>query len=133
MAKDFMLNVSENFDLDAFSEQITQTYQAKGYKVRVFKMKNGMKITVEKGVGGINMLLGMGSGITANCNLQGKDKDIFSVNFSDGDWIGKIIGLIAGWFLCWIPCVTAIIGIVKQTGLEKELTNDIQTVALSEE
>lgn len=126
-----MINISESFDIEAFAEKITELYQGTGYSVRTLKMKNGVKITVEKSVGGINMLLGMGQGITATCTLHGKEKDTISVNFSDGDWTGKIVGLIVGWFLCWIPCVTAIIGIVKQTGLEKKLKSDIE-MALSD-
>ena len=133
MSKNLMFNVSEAFDLEAFSDQITQMYQAKGYNVRTLKMKGGVKITVEKGVGGINTLLGLGRAITVTCNIHGKDKDTFSANFSDGDWTGKIIGLVAGWFLCFVPFVTAIVGIVKQLGLEKDMQNDIQMTVLSDE
>lgn len=124
MANNFTLNVSENLDLDAFSTKITQMYQAKGYGVNTLKMKNGVKFTVEKGLGGINTILGMGEGITVTCMLHGNNT--VSVNFSDAEWTGKIVGLIVGWFLCWVPCVTAIMGIMRQTGLEKSLANDIQ-------
>jgi len=128
MANNFMLNVSENFDVETMVNEITEMYQGKGYTVRVLKMKNGVKITVEKGVGGINMLLGLGQGITANCTVSGKNKDMLSVNLSDGDWTGKIVGLVAGLFLCFVPFITAIIGILKQTSLQKDFANDIQMV-----
>ncbi len=126
MANNFMLNVEETFNLETFSQQMKEQYQSKGYSVNVLKMKNGVKLTVEKGVGGINTLFGLGRGITATCMLHGKDKDSISVNFSEGDWTGKIVGLLVGWLLCWIPCITSIIGIIKQLGFEKQLKNDIQ-------
>ena len=133
MANNFMVNVSENFDIEVLANEISEMYKGKGYNVRVLKMKNGAKITVEKGVGGINMLLGMGEGITATCSLHGKDKDNLSVTLSDGDWTGKIIGIVAGWFLCLIPLITAVIGILRQTNLQKDLTNDIQMIACGDE
>lgn len=132
MANNFMVNISEGFDLEGMASTVAQAYQAKGFNVRTLKMKNGVKITVEKGVGGINMLLGLGQGISATCMLQGKEKDMLSVNFSDGDWTGKIIGLVAGWFLCMVPFVTAIIGSIKQMSLPKDLANEIQMIVSEE-
>ncbi len=126
MAENFMANISENFDIQKLTEELVQQYQAKGFNVRVLKMKNGAKITFDKKCGGINMLLGLGQGITANFTIHGKEKDTLSVTYSDGDWAGKIIGLIVGWFMCWIPCITAIIGIFKQLSLPKDINNDIQ-------
>lgn len=133
MAKSFMLNVSENFNLETFAEEFVENYQGKGYNVRKMKMKNGVKLTVEKGVGGINTLLGMGQGITATCTIHGKEKDSLSVNLSDGDWMGKIIGLAVGWLLCLIPFITSIVGIIRQTSLEKSVSDDIQMLISEEE
>ena len=133
MANNFMVNISESFDINEMANQIVEMYQSKGFNVRALKMKNGVKITVEKGVGGINTLLGLGQGITATCTIYGKDKDTLSVNFSDGDWMGKIVGLVAGWFLCFVPAITAVIGILRQTGLQKDFANDIQMVACENE
>jgi len=129
MANDFMVNVSENFDLDAMANEIAERYQAKGFNVRVLKMKKGLKITFDKNTGGINMLLGMGQGITATCMLTGKDSDMLNVTFSEGDWMGKIIGCSVGWFVCIIPVITAVIGITRQLSLPKDITNDIQELA----
>lgn len=129
MAKSFMVNVPEKFDITAFADEVAALYQGKGYTVRKVNMKNGTKITVEKGVGGINTVLGMGEAITATCTMQGKDGGVLSVNLSDGDWTGKIIGLVVGWFVCLIPCITAIIGITKQMSLEKSMQSDLEMTA----
>lgn len=52
------------------------------------------------------MLLGLGQGITVNISLN---QNLLSVNYADGDWIGKIIGLAVGWILCFVPFITAVI------------------------
>ena len=121
-----MVNVSEDFDIEAMSNEIAEKYRSQGFNVRVLKMKNGAKIVFDKKCGGINMLLGMGLGISANCMLTGKEKDTLTVNFSDGDWTGKIIGCTVGWFLCLVPAITSIFGIMKQLSLPNEISNDIQ-------
>lgn len=126
MANDFMMNIPENFNLEEFADEIAQQYQAKGFKVNTLKMKNSVKLIFDKNCGGINMLLGLGQGISANCFIVGKEKDTISVNFSDGDWIGKIIGLAVGWIMCFIPFITAIIGMVRQLSLPKNIQNDMQ-------
>ena len=132
MANNLTLNVSENFDLQAMADTLCEQYQAKGYTTKTLKMKNGVKIKVEKNTGGINTLLGMGEAITATCMLTGKEKDVMNVSFGEGDWTGKIIGLTVGWFLCLIPAITSILGVVRQLDLPKVLENDI-TVLASEE
>lgn len=129
MANNFMVNVSENFDIEAMANEVAERYQAQGFQVRILKMKNGVKIIFDKKTGGINMLLGMGLGISATCMLSGKEHDTLNVTFSDGDWTGKIVGCIAGCFLCLIPLITAIIGIFKQISLPNQISNDIQMIA----
>lgn len=123
MADNFMTNVPEDFNLEQMAVALGKQYQAIGYGVQMAKMKNGVRIKFEKNCGGVNMLLGMGEGITATCMLQ---KDTLIVNYSEGDWTGKWIGLGVGWFLCFIPFVTALIGVFKQLELPKKISNDIQ-------
>ncbi len=123
MANTLMVDAPENFDLEKFSAELSETYQAKGFTVQVMKMKNGVRLKFDKKTGGINMLLGLGLGVTATCTLQRNGNLI--VNYSDADWTGKIVGLIVGWFLCFIPVITAIIGCLKQSSLTKDIDNDI--------
>lgn len=123
MANSFMTNVSENFDIQAMAVALGKQYQAKGFNVRMAKMRNGVKISLDKNCGGINMLLGLGLGITATCMVQG---DTLMVNYTDGDWTGKWIGLGVGWLLCLVPFITAAIGAFKQLDLPKQINMDIQ-------
>ncbi len=127
MANNLMLNVDDNFDVNNLAEQLADTYRGKGFTVNVLKMKNGAcSLVLDKGVGGINMLLGLGLGVKVTLTAK---NGMLNVNYSDADWTGKIIGLAVGWFLCLIPFITAIIGSFKQLNLTKEISNDITMLA----
>lgn len=122
MASGFMLNVNEKFQLQAFCNQLAESYRAKGFMVNSAIMNsNTAQMVFDKGTGGINMLLGLGQGIKANITLS---NGTLMVNFTDGDWTGKIIGLVVGWILCFVPFITAIVGCVKQSNLPKDIQND---------
>ncbi len=122
MASNLMINVAEDTQVEKIAEDLAEMYRAKGFTVMVAKMKNAVSVTFDKGTGGINMLLGMGLGIKANITVN---NGTLMVSYSDGDWTGKIIGCVVGWFLCMVPLVTAIIGSLNQSKLPKEINNDI--------
>lgn len=122
MANTFSANVSEEFDVQAMAQELVELYQSKGYTARTVKMKNGARITIEKGRGGLNTVLGLSEGITATVTKQGSD--VLMVNFSDGDWVSKIIGFAVG-LLCCLPFITAIVGTIRQLSLPKNVENDI--------
>lgn len=126
MANNVMFNVKPDFDMDLFANRLADTYRAKGFTVNVANMNGSCIITFDKGTGGINTLLGMGKGIKATCMLM---NDTLNISFSDADWTGKIIACIVGWFLCLVPLITGIIGIVGQIGLPKEISNDATMIA----
>lgn len=126
MSDNVMFNVNPSFDLEVFAAKLADTYRAKGYTVNVANMNGMCTIVFDKGTGGINMLLGMGEGIKATVT---KANDTVMLNFSDAEWTGKIIGCIIGLFLCMIPMITAIIGIVRQTSLPKKIANDATMIA----
>lgn len=128
MASNLMVNVPQNFSMDVFAQKLADTYRAKGFNVSVANMNGSSIISFEKGVGGINMILGMGEGIKATCALMG---NTLTINYSDGDWTGKIIGLVVGWILCFIPFITAIVGSVKQSSLPKNINNDATMIISS--
>lgn len=128
MASTLMVNVSQNFSMDIFAQKLADTYRAKGFTVTVANMNGSSIITFDKGTGGINMILGLGEGIKATCSLMG---NTLTINYSDGDWTGKIIGLVVGWILCLIPFITAIVGCVKQSSLPKSINNDATMIVSS--
>ncbi len=128
MADNFMVNISEGFDIDRFAEEVVRQYQAKGFKVTALKMGETVKLTFDKGLGGINTVLGLGVGISANCMVNG---NTLNVNFTEAEWTSKIIGCVLGWFVCLIPFITGIIGVTRQLQVPKDLTNDMQMIAVN--
>ena len=123
MASNFMLNVSPEFNMEAFSEQLANLYRARGYVVTVANMNGNAIISFEKNIGGINTVLGLGEGVKANCMVN---NGVLNITFTDAEWTSKIIGAVIGWFLCLIPLITAIIGVVRQTSLPKNIENDVR-------
>ena len=128
MEESTMFNVADTFDTEMFAEKLADTYRAKGYNVNVVKMNGIYSLTLDKGIGGINMLFGMGLGIKANIT---RNNDTVSISYSDAEWTSKIIGLVVGWFFCLIPFITAIIGSVQQLSLPKSISKDAQMIAAS--
>ena len=120
MASNFMLNVSPEFNMEAFSEQLANLYRARGYVVTVANMNGNAIISFEKNIGGINTVLGLGEGVKANCMVN---NGVLNITFTDAEWTSKIIGAVIGWFLCLIPLITAIIGVVRQTSFPKNIEN----------
>ena len=125
MASNFMANIPEDFDIQAMAQDLADLYMTKGYTARAMKMKNGARIVIQKGVGGLNTIFGMGEGITVTIMKQGADTLV--ATFSNGDWVSKIIGCVVGLFCC-IPFITSIIGLVKQLSLPKDIENDISVL-----
>lgn len=122
MADNLMLNVAENFDVNAMAQQLADMYRAQGFTVNVANMKNSVIMEFDKGVGGINMILGMDLGVKATMTVN---NNTLMVNYSDAAWTGKIIGLAVGWIICFVPFITAIIGCIKQSKFPKEISSNI--------
>jgi len=126
MAATTMFPISPNFNMQELITKITQMYQAKGFTVMAMPMGSGASIDFRKDDGGIKKYVGLALGVKANMMIQG---ETLIVNYSDAEWTGKIVGFIIGWFMCWIPCITAIIGSLKQSDLPKQIGTDLQMLA----
>ncbi len=125
MADTKMFPVSSNFDIVAMVEKLTQTYRTKGFEVTSMKSGTGYSVTFSKDEEGIKKFVGLGLEITANLSVN---ENSLIVNFSGAEWTGKIIGLVVGWILCFIPFCIAIYGSVKQSNFPKDITQDIQMI-----
>ena len=123
-----MFNIGPNFDMDVFVKRLSETYAAKGYTVNAVKIGPAYSVSFEKDLGGINTILGMGEGIKANIT---QTQETVNITFSDAEWTSKIIACVVGWFLCWIPIITGIIGFLRQTDLPKSISNDANLIIAS--
>ena len=127
MANNLMLNVNpETFNLDVFVNALASNFRGRGYTVTAINMNGSYMLTFEKGIGGINTVLGLGESIKATCMFV---NGMLTVNFSDEEWTSKIIGIVVGWFLCLIPFITGIIGVTRQLQLPKTITSDATMIA----
>ncbi len=128
MANNVVFNVSPYFNVDFFSQQLAESFRMKGYNTSVVKLGIVTQVSFEKGTGGINTVLGMGEGVKANITQNG---NTVTISFVEEEWTSKIIACVIGWFLCWIPIVTGIIGVVNQLNLPKTIGSTAISIAAS--
>ena len=118
-----MFNVIDNYDVQTLVCKLRDLYITKGFQANIINAFGGnFSLRLEKGLGGINTVLGTGKGITVNFSLQG---NMLVVNYTDAEWTSKVIGLVVGWFLCLIPFITGIVGALGQNNLPGEISQDI--------
>lgn len=131
MADTKMFPIGENFDFNGMVEEIQQTYQAKGFDVSAMQMGQGVSITFAKDDDGIKKFVGLGLAVTANISINNNN---LVINFTDAEWMGKLIALGAGLLLSALCVGIALLftggyGVVKQLDLPKMIGKDIQMIA----
>ena len=123
MANPVTFNVPQNYDVQTLAFKLRDLYISKGFIANVTgAFPYNFTLRLEKNMGGINNLLGLGKAITVNLSLQG---NVLILNYTDAEWTSKIVGLVVGWFLCLVPFVTAIIGSFAQYDLPGEISRDV--------
>jgi hypothetical protein len=125
MASSKMFPIPPDFDMREMVEKITQMYRAKGFMVTAIPMGAGASIDFRKNDGGIQKFVGLALGIKANIMVQNES---MIVNFSDAEWMGKIVALTVGWFLCAVPAILGLVGCVQQASFPNTVGNDIQMI-----
>lgn len=129
MAKTFNLPMNANFNMQNMVILAEQQLRAQGYETSSAVMSAAnATITVSKDRDGIKNFMGLGIECTVNITVMGNG--MLTVNV-ESEWTNKIVALIVGWFLCWIPCVTGIIGCVNQSSLPNKVTMALQSSVAS--
>lgn len=136
MASSTMVNVGSDFDMTNFVNRLAESYQAKGFNVTAANLGGGASIVFDKDTGGVNTILGLGKGITANCMLN---NGTLNVSYTNEDLTSKIVGLcvtpllfvipILGWIALVVRLVMGIVGLVGQLQLPKEISGEIRMLA----
>ncbi|MDR1953220.1 MAG: zinc ribbon domain-containing protein [Clostridiales Family XIII bacterium] len=126
MATTTIFQIPSSFNMNNLVTKVSQLYQAKGFTVTAIPIGSGVTIDFRKDNDNIKKYVGLSLGIKANIMIQ--DENIV-INYTDAEWTGKIFGFVIGWFLCWIPWIPTIIGTIRQSGLPKNIGNDIQMVS----
>ena len=125
MDNSLIINVPEGTTVDGIAQRLVDLYNSKGFTATANCFNNSISISFEKDMGGINTITGLGVAIKANLTLN---NGTLYVSYTEAEWTSKIVGAVIGWFLCWIPIVTAIIGAIKQNDLPKNISNDIRRI-----
>lgn len=106
--------------IDGVISIASQSLSNQGYEVRSQILgPSTAEIFVTKDRDGIKNIVGMGVECHSTITLVAPGQ--LSVT-TDSVWTNKIIALAVGWFLCWIPIITGIIGCIGQSDLPKKIT-----------
>lgn len=111
-------------DADLFSiiKAVALTMETQGYQsnIQMITPQTGV-LTIAKDREGFTNILGMGLECRANfAAINGQ----LTVNV-DGEWTNKIIAVAVGWFICFIPVITGIVGAVNQLSLPDKIFNAV--------
>lgn len=107
-----------NADLFAIIKAVALTMETQGYEanVQMISPQSGV-LTVKKDRDGFTNILGMGLECRVNfAAINGQ----LSVNI-DSEWTNKIIAVAVGWFVCFIPVITGVVGAVNQLSLPDKI------------
>lgn len=105
-------------DLFAVIKAVALTMETQGYEasVQMISPQSGV-LTVKKDRDGFVNALGMG----LECRVNfGAINGQLTVNV-DSEWTNKIIAVAIGWFVCFIPVITGIVGAINQLSLPDKI------------
>ena len=108
-------NYPINPDADLFSviKAVALTMETQGYEanIQMISPQTGV-LTVKKDRDGFTNVLGMG----LEC-LNGNQLQVTI----DSEWTNKIIAVAVGWFVCFVPVITGVVGAVNQLSLPDKI------------
>lgn len=99
---------------------LTMETQGFGASVQMISPQSGV-LTVKKDREGLTNAIGMG--IECRVNFSAVNGQL-TVNV-DSEWTNKIIAIAVGWFVCFIPVITGVVGAVNQLSLPDKIFNAI--------
>lgn len=109
-------------DLYAVVQATALTMDAQGYQTNIQMIGPGAGVlTISKSRDGFSNIIGLGLECRANFSvLNGQ----LSVNI-DSEWANKVIAIAVGWFICFIPVITGVVGTVSQLTLPDKIFNAV--------
>lgn len=95
---------------------------AQGYQTNIQMIgPSAGVLTVAKNREGFSNIIGLGLECRVNFSaINGQ----LTVNI-DSEWTNKIIAIAVGWFICFIPIITGIVGTVSQITLPDKIFNAV--------
>lgn len=109
-------------DLFTIIKAVALTMETQGYgaSIQMISPQAGV-LTVKKDREGLTNAIGMG--IECRVNFSAVNGQL-TVNV-DSEWTNKIIAIAVGWFVCFIPVITGVVGAVNQLSLPDKIFNAV--------
>lgn len=119
MATTKTLKLNPGTSLSTLIDVASQNLSMQGFDVKSQVMgPNAAEIIVSKDREGLkNSLLGLGLESRVAITSAG---DTLSLAISS-EWTNKIVALVIGWFLCLIPFITGLVGVINQYSLPEKI------------
>ncbi len=119
MAQIKTIKVLPGINLNSVVETASQSLAMQGFDVtsQVLGPRAAEVIVSKDRKGFKNSILGLGIECRAAITIENDD---LSISIS-GEWTNKVLPAIIGWFLCWVPIVTDIVGIINQFTLPDKI------------
>lgn len=111
----------EGTKLSNVVETAKQSLCGQGFEVSAQVLnENSATMTVSKDRDGLKNIIGLG--VESTVTISVINENTLSVNIEDV-WTNKILAIAIGWFVCFVPCITGIIGCSNQSGLKNKISN----------
>ncbi len=125
MSKNVTIALAADKDLNKVIELAKQQLQSQGYEAVGTVMSNNMAtLTVQKDRDGIKNIIGLGVESKATITVMGNNTATVNV---ESEWGNKILACAVGWFVCFVPFITGLVGCSSQSGLQNKLIQALQS------
>lgn len=121
--------LNQGADLSVILNAASQNLSGQGYEVQA-QMLSPMSATmlIKKDRDGFKNIVGLG--LECRVTLTVMNASQLQINI-DSEWTNKIIALAIGWFLCLIPFITGVVGVVNQISLPEKISTAVMTASAS--
>jgi len=129
MAESKFIPCSAGTDPVRVAELAAENLRMQGYDVAVQAMGTSAVISVARDRSGFKNVMGLGLECTSTIAMMNEN----TLNIStESEWTNKIIAVAVGWFLCMIPFITGIVGLINQSELPNKITGAVTAAAASQ-
>ena len=123
MAGFTQIAIAPGTTIDGVLSIASQSLCNQGYEVRSQILgPSTAELFVTKDRDGIKNIVGMGVECHSTITLVAPGQLTVT---TDSTWTNKIVAMAVGFFLCWIPFITGIIGCIGQSDLPKKIATAI--------
>ena len=126
MADSKFIPCSADTDPVRVAELAAENLRMQGYEAAVQPMGNSAMLSVARDRTGFKNIIGLGLECTSTISLMNDN----TLNIStESEWSNKIIAVAVGWFLCLVPFITGLVGLINQSELPNKISAAVTAAA----